>query len=63
MTHTCVASSGGTYCDSASAASQCASGVLVPMSEEIGYCSLSCPGGQADCPSGWECRSSANGPR
>lgn len=62
-THTCVASSGGAYCDSANSASQCASGVLVPIPGEVGYCSLSCPGGQADCPSGSECRASADGPR
>lgn len=63
-TLTCVSSGGGAYCDSATADSQCAGGVLVPpISGGVGYCSLACPGGQADCPSGWECRSSANGPR
>ena len=63
-TRTCVASSGGgAYCDSASSASQCASGVMVPTSTGLGYCSLSCPGGQSDCPSGWGCQASADGPR
>jgi Cys-rich repeat protein len=62
-TRTCIASSGGgVYCDSANTPSQCASGVLVPISGEVGYCSLSCPGGH-DCPSGSECRATTDGPR
>lgn len=63
-THSCMASSGGGgLCDSAASASQCAGNLLVPTEEGPGYCSVPCPGGQSDCPSGWRCTASTDGPR
>jgi Cys-rich repeat protein len=58
-THTCVEGTygGGTFCESATAASYCSSGILVPMSGGLGYCSASCAVA-ADCPAGWDCQGS-----